>query len=173
MKQKKSTQYLEELERIVENETDSLFRFAFFRIGNLPDAEDIVQDTLLRFYDGKNDLSHIGQLRGYLYRSIANACCDRQRRSATDPVQREAPIPEEADESTPAEWEEEYERIERLLRWIPREQAEIIRMKTADEMTFVEIADILELPYSTVKSRFQYGIEKIRTEIIKEKGTLL
>ena len=45
----------------------------------------------------------------------------------------------------------------------PAEQAEVIRLHTFASMRFTEIAETLELPASTVKSRFHYGIERLKT----------
>jgi DNA-directed RNA polymerase specialized sigma24 family protein len=40
-------------------------------------------------------------------------------------------------------------------------------MRTTDELGFAEIADILQIPEATAKSRFRYGIEKLRANFIK------
>lgn len=60
---------------------------------------------------------------------------------------------------------QEYERIVALLDDIPFEQAEVIRMNTIDNLSFVEIAEILDLSVSTVKSRFMYGVNKVRAKL--------
>lgn len=60
---------------------------------------------------------------------------------------------------------EEYERIAGLLATLPEEQAEVIRLKTADSLTFARIAEITGSTEATVKSRFRYGIGKLRKHI--------
>lgn len=45
---------------------------------------------------------------------------------------------------------------------IPEEQAEVIRLRTIGGLQFGDIAQMTGLPESTVKSRFKYGIEKVR-----------
>ena len=60
------------------------------------------------------------------------------------------------------EMEHEYRRICQLLETIPDEQAEVIRLRFYGEKSFKEIADIIGVNLSTVKSRFMYGLEKIR-----------
>ena len=49
-------------------------------------------------------------------------------------------------------------RLDRL----PKEQAEVIRLHTFASLRFTEIAQTLQLPASTVKSRFHYGIERLK-----------
>ena len=148
------------LERIVDRRQDSLYRFAYIRTGSQADAEDIVQDVLLRLFHSDCNLDRIDDVERYLWRAIANRCCDyhRHRRNAT-PTERAAAL---ADDSGDQELREEYERIAGLLATLPEEQAEVIRLKTSDSLTFARIAEITGTTEATVKSRFRYGIGKLR-----------
>lgn len=112
------------LERIVDRRQDSLYRFAYFRTGSQADAEDIVQDVLLRLFHSDCNLDRIDDVERYLWRAIANRCCDyhRHRRNATLPTERAAAL---ADDSGDQELREEYERIAGLLATLPEEQAEV------------------------------------------------
>jgi RNA polymerase sigma-70 factor (ECF subfamily) len=56
----------------------------------------------------------------------------------------------------------DYQRIAQLLEEIPEEQAEVIRLRIYGNNSFADVAEILSLPLPTVKSRFLYGLEKIR-----------
>lgn len=151
---------LDELERVIVLYQDMLFRFAFFRTGSRADAEDIVQEVFLKMFDSGRDLSHVCNLKSYLYRCVANACADwRKGRCDVGGL----PADRAAEEETDGAWKEEYERIDRLLAGIPCEQAEVIRMRCIDGLGFGEIADMLGVPLPTAKSRFRYGIEKLRT----------
>ena len=58
--------------------------------------------------------------------------------------------------------EADYQRIAQLLSEIPEEQAEVIRLRIYGNNSFADVAEILALPLPTVKSRFLYGLEKIR-----------
>lgn len=149
------------LERIVDRRQDSLYRFAYFRTGSQADAEDIVQDVLLRLFHSDCNLDRIDDVERYLWRAIANRCCDyhRHRRNATLPTERATAL---ADDSGDQELREEYERIAGLLATLPEEQAEVIRLKTSDSLTFARIAEITGSTEATVKSRFRYGIGKLR-----------
>ena len=63
--------------------------------------------------------------------------------------------------------ETEYRRIASLLTEIPDEQAEVIRLRIYGDNSFAEVAEILSLPLPTVKSRFLYGLEKLRKGLKK------
>lgn len=75
------------------------------------------------------------------------------------PTERAAAL---ADDSGDQELREEYERIAGLLATLPEEQAEVIRLKTSDSLTFARIAELTGSTEATVKSRFRYGIGKLR-----------
>ena len=97
----------------------------------------------------------------YPSRAIATRGCDyhRHRGKATLPTERAAAL---ADDSGDQELREEYERIAGLLATLPEEQAEVIRLKTSDSLTFARIAELTGSTEATVKSRFRYGIGKLR-----------
>lgn len=146
--------------RLVAESRDALYRFALFRLRSRAEAEDAVQDVCLKLASGV-DLAAVGNARSYLMRCVSNACADRLRgrRLDTRPVEFAA----SAESDDPAE--REAERVWRLLAELPQEQAEVIRMRVHDGLHFTEIAEILALPVTTVKSRFAYGVSKLRRQM--------
>ena len=151
-----------EMERLIAVERPRLLQYACYRLGSLADAEDAVQDTLASHHQRmlEEDFS-ISNLSAYLYRSLSNRCVSYLREnnrlhlgpldSQTDPADTEN-----------EDFEQEYRRISQLLAEIPDEQAEVIRLRYYGDKTFKEIAQILDEPLTTIKSRFVYGLEKIK-----------
>lgn len=163
-----------ELEKVITQFQDQLFRFAFFRTGCLADSQDIVQEVFIRFFKDQTILSSVSNIRYYLFRSISNACIDYRRKTKGHKFERleQKKIPailNEKDVSANLELKEEYLRIEALLIQLPVEQAEIIRLRVLGDLSFPEIAEILDLPVTTVKSRFKYGIDKLKSKVFKLK----
>ena len=72
---------------------------------------------------------------------------------------------EDLTEEEPQNFEQEFNKINRLLSEIPEEQAEVIRLRIYSDLSFQEIAESVQIPLATAKSRFLYGITKIRKEI--------
>ena len=64
------------------------------------------------------------------------------------------------------EAQEEFKRIERLLSRLPEQQSEVIRLHIHAGLKFTEIAETLEQPVTTIKSRFASGIEKLKQQLI-------
>ena len=161
----KKEQQLEILEKLVEANQDYLFRFAYFRVGSREVAEDIVQNVFLKLIENCIDLSLMKSPRMYLFKMVSNRCIDYQRRETIHhvPLDEVKGLMDEDEEDVALR--QEYERIVALLDNIPFEQAEIIRMNTIDNLSFVEIAELLDLPVSTVKSRFVYGVNKVRAKL--------
>lgn len=142
-----------------EEKRSRLLRYACSLLGNRNDAEDAVQDLLLHFYKHRSEeVSYNPEC--YLFRSLHNLCIDRLRRKSFQmlPVEQVENIYEEASPNH----EEALQRIQHLLSIIPAEQAEVIRLRFYAEKSFQEISTWLDVPLPTVKSRFRYGLEKLR-----------
>ncbi|MCQ2183032.1 MAG: sigma-70 family RNA polymerase sigma factor [Bacteroidales bacterium] len=163
LKDKSQTRLLQ-LEKIVQEEQDRLFRFAYMRLGNRADAEDILQDVFLKLFRSEESLKHISNLEHYLIRSVGNCCRDWQRKKKYNllPIKDagQIPIPDED-----RQMHEEYKRISKMLEKLPEEQAEIVRLKCSDGLKFREIAKLLEIPEATAKSRYRYAIAHIQKNI--------
>lgn len=163
---------LEELENVMTEYQDKLFRFAFFRTGSYDDSQDIVQDVFIKLYN--DNLISVNNIKNYLYRSVSNSCVDYHRKTANRKIDQidTAILPchlYEKDISEKIIHEEEYSRLQKLMSELPNEQRQIIQLRILDNLSFVEIASILEVPVTTVKSRFKYGIDKLKLKIVTSK----
>lgn len=157
---------IDAFEEIVGRYGDRLFRFAFMRVGVRETAEDMVQEVFMRLFRSLSGGTKIENTESFLLKSISNACIDHFRRYRPESVSIDdiPDIPNEADRDIT----EEYVRIKRLLDGLPPEQAETIRLRCYDGLTFARIAEILDISESTVKSRYRYAIEGIKRKINQE-----
>lgn len=148
---------IEQLAEWIDEWQEQLFRYAFFRLGNRSDAEDVVQEAFLKVASAtiKPD-----NPKAYLFRIVTNRSIDILReRSRLTTLEERIAAPSASDD-----WEaqEEYRRIEQLLRRLPEQQSEVIRLHIHGSLKFTEIAEMLDTPASTVKSRFTSGIERLK-----------
>ena len=164
----KTEQNIIELERIVAERQDWLFRFAYMRIGIREDAEDVVQEVLLSVFRRLQEKMHVESVEQYVIRSISNACNDYFRKKPLRMVSldkaEEVPV-HEGDRQI----HEEFVRINKLLDTLPQEQSEIVRLKCYDDLTFKQIAELQDIPEATAKSRYRYAIMHIQ-QMLKKKG---
>lgn len=152
------------IEKIIEENLDYLVRFAFYRLRNKQDAEDIVYDAVLKFLKLNTTKINNTSLRLYLFKIVYNLCIDKMKRQCVEYV----PINE-------VEIHDNQEIIEEILPkniWnmiekLHYKESEIIVMRVLDELSFVEISRILSVPQSTVKSRYKAGMDKLR-EMLKQ-----
>lgn len=159
----RKTSDIDLFKNIVSQYQDRLFRFAYIRIGIREVAEDIVQDVFIRFYRAMIDGKEIKSHEAYLHRSISNSCIDWQRKK------KETIISIDEAEDIPEEFEEdisdEFRRITRLLDGLPHNQAEAVRLKCYDNLTFKQIAELQDISEPTAKSRYRRAIWYIKEKL--------
>ena len=144
---------------VIEANLDALLRFAYLRVSDRTDAEDIVYEAVLRLLESRNK-NKLDDVKCYLFRIVYNLCQDhwRNRRIETVPIEM-VDVPDNPDDRLD---NEEMNRINALLDGLTPCESEIIRMNVTDGLSFVEISRILEIPQSTAKSRFYSGMKKMR-----------
>lgn len=156
-----SNNNIEQLAEWIDKWQEQLFRYAFYRVGNRSDAEDVVQDAFLKIASTTTPISNP---KAYLFRIVSNGCVDSLRqKSLLQPLQERIPTTSYSEEM---EAQEEFKRIERLLSRLPEQQSEVIRLHIHAGLKFTEIAEMLEEPVTTIKSRFASGIEKLKQRFI-------
>lgn len=163
-----------EFESLVDTYLDRLVRYAYNRLGNQQDAEDVVQEVFLRSFSDRAKRKQIVAVGPYLYRSVGNACIDVLRKRNTSAVYREEVgvtqmLCHNTSPSASAETADELRRAERLLGQLPDSQAEAIRLRTLDGLRLNEIAEVVGCSINTVCSRLRYGFHKLQ-ELIAEEG---
>jgi RNA polymerase sigma-70 factor, ECF subfamily len=146
-----------------------LFRVALGMLGRREDAEDAVQEVIAALVRSKNKLAGVNDLTAYLFTALRHAvgrCAERRRRNALS-----LEIAAEAAMNSPcgSENNENYdpERLHQALAMLPEEQREIVSLKVAGELTFSEIAAMLNVSQNTAASRYRYALEKLRTVLKK------
>jgi RNA polymerase sigma-70 factor (ECF subfamily) len=160
---------------IVKRWERKLFALCFGMLGREDDARDALQETFVAAY------RNIGRFRGeakvssWLHRIAVNQCLTAKRRYKTraedlidETASENEPLFVAPSHQSPARKTEQAERLEAVRQAVsslPPELREVIVMKEFEEMTFQEIAEILELPLSTVKSRLYTALKQLRMKL--------
>ncbi|OWA37894.1 hypothetical protein B9G55_02245 [Saccharibacillus sp. O16] len=148
-----------------------IYIFVYRQLLHRENALDLTQDIFV------NMLRSIGSfegrrssLRTWLYRIASNRVIDHfrssghQRSKQTDPLE-EVELAAEGDFTLELERREQAEEVIRLLEEFEPRAQQILRLKLFAERTFIDIAQILELPESTVKGSYYTSIRKIRSRL--------
>ncbi len=134
-----------------------LERFVKFRINNLQDAEDIVQETMLSAIRGAERLRNPESMRPWLFQIAANACRDYYRRKQpekADLAELENRLTEEALPETA---------VEETLLQLRQQDRLLLKLVYFDVLNQQEIAKALGIPVGTVKSRLYYAKKSFRS----------
>lgn len=153
------------INRIIEDNLDYLVRFAYYRLNNRAEAEELVYEAVLRLLE--RDVMKINpeSVRMYLFRIVHNLCTDKSRFADRHTLSLDN-IDIADNEETVLDMEE-ADRLNTLLDKLPERESDVIRMNIIDGLSFVEISNVLSIPASTAKSRFRAGVEKLRQSVSK------
>jgi len=152
------------LRRIYEKYGDSLLTTAAALVGDMAAAEDILHDVFVSFAEGISDFELTGSLKGYLAKCVANRARNVLHASARQKVllgaieTSGARRPEEVIAA-----DEEAKRLASALNELPAEQREVIVLHLRGELTMRDIGRLQDVSVNTVKGRYRYGLEKLRS----------
>lgn len=138
----------------------ALTTYALSLAGNATDAQDLIQEVLVRMVQEDRPAR---DARAYVLRALRNEVIDRRRRRERRPS--EAPLKDDGlafVDVEAARQREGLEQVRAALAALGAEQREIIVLKIYAELTFREIAEILGCPLGTVTSRYARGLDELR-----------
>ena len=157
----------EALRQVYDKYKVELLRLAVVLLGDATSGEDIVHDVFVSFAQTADRIKLTGSLRNYLVTSVINRARNYRRDGARH---CETPL-EEADlrsslDRGPLQWAilgEQLTLLSRALQGLPYEQREVISLRMEMDMTFRRIAALQGASLNTVKGRYRYGVEKLRS----------
>jgi RNA polymerase sigma-70 factor (ECF subfamily) len=150
----------------------ALLHFAHRLVGDLHLAEEIYQDTMLKAWQQAGSFRMEGHLKAWLFRVARNNAIDYMRRKRVSTEEYTATL-ETADEKSQPEMllERAWVSAEmmRALDDLPDVYREVIALRFYHQLCYQEIAEIMNIPLGTVKSRLSYALGRL-TKILREKG---
>jgi len=150
---------------------DGLIGYAVVLSRNRAEAEDLVQETCLRALRSVGQLRPDGNIKSWLFTILRNIWLNqvRQRRTTPDMVDFDS---EENDTAEPADTAQdpyevyaskvEQEQIRAAIQHLPVEFREIIMLREYEELSYQEIASVLDCPPGTVMSRLARARSRLR-----------
>ncbi|MDN4068146.1 RNA polymerase sigma factor [Paenibacillus sp. FSL R5-0407] len=162
----------EAFELLVTRYHGPLLSYITQQLGDRAKAEDLVQETFIRLIRHLERHGGLDQLRPWLYKVALNLCRDYWRSSAYRSEHAAADeMPEDADPSPGAEEllerQEAVEQIAESLAWLPEVQQDVVRMRFFHELKLQEIAELMDLPLSSVKSHLYGALRKLKRVLTK------
>jgi RNA polymerase sigma-70 factor, ECF subfamily len=154
--------------KLVSRWQNKIHRFVYRYFADSDEAREITQKTFIKVYHRIDTLDDESKFSSWIYRIATNLCLDEMKRAGR---RRSARLDdwidttEYIDINTPhskLERKEMQQLLQKALQAIPKEQRAVIILKEFEKLTFREIAEILEEPENTVKSRMYYGLKALR-----------
>jgi RNA polymerase sigma-70 factor (ECF subfamily) len=157
------------LEGIYRDHAPALHRFLLRLTGNEADTHDALQEIFVRLARSPRILEGVAAPRSFLFRMAHRLVIDRHRREETRRQTAElamrgislAPGPELA--AGDALWRRQS--VAAALEALPLEQKAVVVLKVWEQMTFAEIAGVLDISANTAASRYRYALDKLRTAL--------
>ena len=159
---------------LVNRYKDRLLNFVFQFLGDIEQAEDVVQDTMLRLYEKKHYYKEIAKFSTWIYtiaRNLANTELRKKKRRKTTNLsqlskERQFEIPaiqDNVDQSLQNEFIND--RIQSAISNLPEHFKVVIILRDIQELSYEDISNIVEVPLGTIKSRINRARIQLKAEL--------
>lgn len=145
---------------------DRLYRIALRLSGQQDEAEDIVQETMIKLWEDRSGLEQIKNIEGWCVRLVRNLGIDklrsRQRKRLTDIDQAVTIAETSANPEKQLEGNDTMDQINLLIQQLPEQRRMVIQLREIEEMSYQEIADTLDISVDQVKTDIHRGRQYLR-----------
>jgi RNA polymerase sigma-70 factor (ECF subfamily) len=147
-----------------------LLGMLYHMVGNAEDARDAFQEAFIKCWRHRDTVSEIQNLKAWIFRVALNTCRD-MRQTAWRRKKRGLPDDEAAVIShyqNPVELVEYHEQLSLVREAVSRlreEERDVFLLRQNAQMTYEEIADALDIPTGTVKTRMRLALNRLRESL--------
>lgn len=151
---------------------DRLFRLALRITLSREEAEDIVQETLIRIWNKRDEWHEIENMESFLMTICRNISLDLLEKKESRNVSLDEEIHDMADNSLSPDdllmRQQQYQRIEKAIEELPEKQRTVVQLRDIEGKNYQEIADIMGLTLSDVKVNLFRGRQTLKQKLNKE-----
>lgn len=147
------------MEKQIEQLYTPILLYVKNRVGNQEDAEDLTQEVFYKL--SKSNHEKVTSVKNWVYTIARNSITDyyRKRKIIAEDIQESTFLPEE-EERTVVEELSEY--VSACIQYLPEEYREIMRLSELENVPQKEIAERLNMNYTTVRSKVQRGRKQLK-----------
>ncbi|HEY1049384.1 MAG TPA: RNA polymerase sigma factor [Prosthecobacter sp.] len=151
-----------------------VFRFAWSVTKDESLAQEVVQDLFLKLARDGSLIADAQSERAVIFTLTRNLALDALRRHARQVKAMQRLADELPEWFLPASHGnvDESRLITSTLAELPEEQRSVIHLHVWEELSFREIGELLGAPTQTIASRYRYGLEKLRSALLKLEPSL-
>ncbi len=165
-------------DRLISKYQRRVYTFAYRLTGNAEDAADVAADVFVRLYTSLGSFRGQSSFVTWLFRVVTNIYLDSRKRKRVRQTQsldevielEESSVQRQYDDDSPtpheiAEGKERTAALQQAIASLPEYQRVMIVMYHVDGMAYEEIAEALEMPIGTVKSRLNRARMALRRKL--------
>jgi RNA polymerase sigma-70 factor (ECF subfamily) len=158
-------------EKVVREQKDRLFFYASMLLRNQAEAQDVVQEAMVRLWQRQNGIDPAGAPM-WLKRTAHNLCIDRIRRRKTRSEVGVEGLEATGTDRNPgpdrlAESDELGREIEQALGQLSAQDRSVLVLREVQRRPYAEIAELLDVPMGTLKARLHRAREQLRKRLIR------
>lgn len=156
---------------LVEQYRDNVYRLAYRMCGNAYDADEAAQEAFVAAWRALPNFRGDAKFSTWLYRLTTNAAIDVMRREKRHQTVGDGEMIDLADDADSpqetVERTEQQEAVQKALATLSEEYREVLLLRYMEELDYAEIAEVLQLPSGTVKSRINRAKAALKTALLK------
>ena len=163
-----------EFKKIVLPMSRKLLHFSFHLLRDSGEAEDAVQEVVLKLWKIRDSLENYNSLEAFAMKVTRNWCLDRLK--AKKPVYIEAyhyGYDRQTEENNPQRLLEQSDKMDllyKVLNKLPDQQKQVVQLRDVEGLDFDQIAEIMDMNMNALRVNLSRARNKIREELIKYDG---
>lgn len=140
---------------------DKIYRYCYFKVNNPQLAEDLTQETFLRYFR-QNTYINRGKTLAYLYTIARNLCIDSYRRPDVQSLESDVPAPGEMDGL------ETGIALRQAIETLTPECRELVMLRFANELGINEIASVTGMSRFAVQRKLNASLSRLKSILREE-----
>ncbi len=149
----------------LEKRRELLYRLAYSWCHNRALADDLVQDAMVKALKNARQLKDTAAIKGWLSKILANCWYDHLRRTHETVDLDNLPYGEALSVGDGIEKQDIVSRVRAMIAELPVGQRQVITLVDLAGFSYIEIAEILDIPVGTVMSRISRARNALRTKL--------
>ncbi len=147
----------------------TMLRLALRVTRDLPQAEDVVQESFLKAYEKIDLFAGRSSFRSWLYQITLNTARNRLRGAGRETLGLETENLAVKEKAEAGLIKNDLQRfIEGQVEMLPERQKIALTMRIFDDLSFKEIAEVMGCPYDTAKANYRHALLKLRERVLSD-----
>ena len=163
------------MERLLIRAQEVAYRFSWLVCGHAEDAEDVMQDALIRTYERVSTIKDPSAFRAWLFRTVRNACLMKRRKRVDEPARLEsldgpepASVTKGPDDLALNAWL--GERLRRALATLPPAYRMVVLLREMEGLSTREVAKVSGMSEDNVKTRLHRARVMLREALAAQEA---